>query len=61
MDKLAVLQEDERAIERRKPIKEAWMEMLQNTKQTPILNIGSITPARVMEGFISKQANQKTF
>jgi hypothetical protein len=60
MDKLVELREDKQAIQRCKHIKEAWMEMLRNAKQTPILDIGSITPARVMEGFILKQANQKT-
>jgi hypothetical protein len=57
MDELVVLREDKRANKRRKHIKEAWMEMLQNAKQTPILDIGSITPARVVEGYILKQAN----
>jgi hypothetical protein len=60
MDKLVVLQEDKRAIERHKHIKHEWMEMLQNARQSPILDIASITPASVMEGYISKQANQYT-
>jgi hypothetical protein len=36
------------------------MERLRNAKQTPIVHVDSITPARVMQGYISQQANQKT-
>jgi hypothetical protein len=36
------------------------MEMLQNSKQSPILHVESITPAHIMGGYISQQVNQKT-
>jgi hypothetical protein len=36
------------------------MAMLQDARQNPILHINDITPSHVMEGWISKQANQLT-
>ena len=36
------------------------MAMLQNARQHPIVHIDDITPSCVMEGWISKQANQLT-
>jgi hypothetical protein len=54
------MQEGEKARPRRKRIKDEWLGMLRNAKHTPIIHVESITPARVMEGFISHQANQST-
>jgi hypothetical protein len=59
-NELLVLQEGENKNARRKRIKEAWMEMLRNSRHKPIVHVGNITPARVLVGFISKQANQVT-
>jgi hypothetical protein len=59
-DALHLLQEDERKQDRRKRIKAGWMAMLRNARQNPIIDINNITPSRVMEGWISKQANQVT-
>jgi hypothetical protein len=59
-NELLVLQEGENKNARRKRIKDAWMEMLRNSRHEPIVHVGSITPARVMVGFILKQANQVT-
>ena len=36
------------------------MGLLRNAKQHPIVHIRAITPSRVMEGWILKQANQVT-
>jgi hypothetical protein len=59
-NELLVMQEGEKARPRRKRIKDEWLGMLRNAKHTPIIHVESITPARVMEGFISHQANQST-
>ncbi len=57
---LHLLQEDERRLSRRKRIKAGWMALLRNARQSPIFFVDTITPARVMEGWISKHANQAT-
>jgi hypothetical protein len=59
-DALQVLQEGESAMARRKRIKAAWMALLQNARHFPIMHVDNITASRVMEGWISKQANQVT-
>jgi hypothetical protein len=59
-DGLLVLQEGENRKQRRKRIKDKWMTMLRNAKTNPIINVDSITPAIVMEGYISRIANQHT-
>jgi hypothetical protein len=55
-----LLQEEEKKKDRCKQIKAGWRAMLQNARQHPIVHINNITPSRVMEGWISKQANQLT-
>jgi hypothetical protein len=59
-NELLVLRMGEKAKARRARIKAAWMAMLRNSRQSPIVHVESITPARIMVGFISQQANQKT-
>ena len=59
-DELNLQQEDETKLLRRRRIKEGWMGLLRNAKQHPIVHTEAISPSRVMEGWISKQANQLT-
>jgi hypothetical protein len=51
---LLVLREGERTKERRKHVKQTWMEMLRNAKQVPIINVESVQPARIMQGYIAR-------
>jgi hypothetical protein len=57
---LHLLQEEDKKKDRHKQIKAGWMTMLQNARQHPIVHINDTTPSRVMQGWISKQANQLT-
>jgi hypothetical protein len=59
-DELLVLQEGENQRQRRTQIKDEWMTMLRNARHNPIINVDSITPVVVMEGYISRIANQTT-
>jgi hypothetical protein len=59
-EEFLVLQEGKKRKECRRRIKEEWMTMLQNAKHSLIINIESITSMIVMEGYISRIANQKT-
>jgi hypothetical protein len=59
-DELNLLQEDEKKKDRRKRIKDGWMARLRDARHNPIVHVDQITPSRVMEGWISKQANQAT-
>ena len=57
---LILLQAGEKAFDRRKQIKAGWMAVLQDAKEYPIFHVDNITASRVMEGWLSKQANQST-
>ena len=59
-EELNMLQEDETRLRRRKQLKQGWLGLLRNSKQRPIVHLDAISPSRVMEGWISKQANQVT-
>jgi hypothetical protein len=59
-DALHLLQEDATKKAHRVQIKAGWMAMLQNARANPIIHVDRITPSHVMEGWISKQANQQT-
>jgi hypothetical protein len=56
-EELQVLKEGEGSRLRRKRIKDEWLAMLRNAKNTPIVHIDMITPVSIMEGYISNNNN----
>jgi hypothetical protein len=59
-NELLVLQEGENKNACRKRIKNAWMEMLRNSRHEPIVHVGSIMPACWCHGWFHIEASQSS-